>query len=388
MGGVDRAAHTRPDSNVNERVVVVGAGVAGSAAAWRLAERGADVVLVDRFGAGHDRGASHGTSRIFRHAYPNLHYVRLAARALRGWTALAQLTGAHVVELTGAVDHGDPAALQPLSDALAAESVGSQLLDPVEAGRRWPGLRFDTQVLWHPSAGRVQADHAVTALQAAAAMSGAHVHRGRRVLGIEPDATGVRVQTDAGLLQADQVVVAAGAWTRALVADHLSYPLVRITQEQPAHFALLDNRLGLDWPSFIHHPGAEHGGPEIYGLHSSEGLKVGEHGTGPPVDPDARVAVDPALVDRLVDYVRHWIPGVDARSAAVLSCLYTTSPDHDFVIDRVERVTVAGGFSGHGFKFGPALGDLVADLVLDQRPAEPLFGLDRFRFPATGTTRR
>lgn len=388
MGGVERAAPVRPDSGVVERVVVVGAGVAGSAAAWRLAERGADVVLVDRFGAGHDRGASHGTSRIFRHAYANLHYVRLAAQALRGWAALAALTGEQVLELTGAIDHGDPAALQPLSDALAAESLASELLDPVEAGRRWPGMRFDTQVLWHPSAGRVHADRAVAALQAAAAASGAQVHRERRVLAIEPDATGVRVQTDAGLLRADQVVVAAGAWTSALVADLLGYPLVRTTQEQPAHFALLDARVGQDWPGFIHHPGAEHGGPEIYGLHSLDGLKVGEHGTGPQVDPDARVGVDPALLDRLVDYVRHWIPGVDARSAAVLSCLYSTTPDHDFVIDRVERVTVAGGFSGHGFKFGPALGDLIADLVLDQRLAAPLFSLDRFRFPAAGTTRR
>lgn len=370
------------------RVVVVGAGVAGSAAAWRLAERGAEVVLVDRFGAGHDKGASHGSSRIYRHAYSNQHYVRLAAQALRGWESLQDLVGRRVLALTGAVDHGDPDALQPLADALDAEYVPSHFLDPAEACRRWPGLQFDTQVLWHAAAGRVHADRAVAALQAAATNHGAQVQRERRVLSIETDPTGVRVRTGGGLLEADQVVVAAGAWTSALVGPHLDYPPIRTTQEQPAHFARVDSRRGAEWPSFIHHPGAGYGGPGIYGLDSPEGVKVGEHGTGPEVDPDARTAVDPALLDRLVDHVRHWIPGVDARTARPISCLYSTTPDHDFVIDRVGRVTVAGGFSGHGFKFGPALGELVAELVLDEQPANPLFALDRFRVPGRGTTRR
>ena len=369
------------------RVVVVGAGVAGSAAAWRLAERGAEVVLVDRFGAGHDRGASHGSSRILRHAYTNLHYVRLAGQALRGWQTLQGLAGEQLLELTGAVDHGDPAALQPLVDALGSAALTAEVLDPEQASKRWPGLRFDTRVVWHPAAGRVHADRAVAALQTAAAVGGAQVQRERRVLGIDTDGDGARVRTDSGVLEADQVVVAAGAWTSALVQPHLGYPPIRTTQEQPAHFARLLGAQDRDWPSFIHHPGAGYDGPGIYGLNSSEGVKVGEHGTGPEVDPDARVAVDPALFDRLTDYVRHWIPGVDARSGVPISCLYSTTPDHDFVIDRVGRVTVAGGFSGHGFKFGPALGDLVAALVLDEQPANPLFALDRFRIPVRGTTR-
>lgn len=373
-------------SAMAERVVVVGAGVVGSAAAWRLAQRGADVVLVDRFDAGHDRGASHGTSRIFRHAYRDVRYVRLAAQALQGWNTLQDLAGERLLELTGGVDHGDPVVLQSLRTALEAAALTSELIDPDEAARRWPGLRFDTQVLLHPAAGRVHADRAVAALQRAAAASGASVRHDSRVMAVESTADGVAVSTHDAILQADQVVVAAGAWTSALLADQLGYPLIRTTQEQPAHFALVDGRLGSAWPSFIHHPGARYDGPGIYGLNSPEGVKVGEHGTGPEVDPDRRPGVDTALLGRLTEYVRQWIPGVDAGSARPVSCLYSTTPDHDFVIDRVGNVTVAGGFSGHGFKFGPALGDLVADLVLDGRPAEPVFGLDRFRLAAVGTT--
>lgn len=161
-------------------------------------------------------------------------------------------------------------------------------------------------------------------------------------------------------------MIAAGAWSRRLLSEggiapvpHL--PRLRTTQEQPAHFA---PRTDEQWPAFVHHPGARLTTEGIYGLGSDDGIKIGEHGTGPEVDPDARTfEPDPDGIRRLVDYATTWLPGVDPDSVAADTCLYTTTPDSNFVVDRIGEVTVAAGFSGHGFKFAPAIGELVAGLT-------------------------
>lgn len=366
------------------QIAVIGGGVVGSAAAWRLAARGYRVTLVEQFGPGHANGASHGTSRIFRHAYSNLNYVALAAQAERGWRELQDQQGVELLTRTGAVDHGDPHDLRQLSEALSVHGISHDWIDPVDAEQRWPGLRFDTAVLHHAAAGRLHADRAVAALQAQASAEGAELRHYQRVGRIEPTVSGVRIRLGDDTLTADQVVVAAGAWTSDLLADHLPLPAVRTTQEQPVHLRPVDP--AGRWPSFIHHPGGRYRGEGIYGLGSEDGVKIGEHGTGPLVHPDTRdFRAVPAGVLRLQDYAQTWLPGVDPTTAEPISCLYTTTPDHHFVIDRRNRITVAAGFSGHGFKFGPALGDLVAELVADDRPARPLFALARFTELPTAT---
>lgn len=347
-------------------VVIVGGGVIGSAAAWRLAARGRSVVLLEQFGPGHRRGASHGSSRIYRQAYDGEFYTALAARALPLWRALEDAAGTSVLTLTGAVDHGLPDALAAKASASAALGIPHELLDPAEAGRRWPGIRFDTQVLHHPDAGRLHADRAVQALNCAAARAGADIRHDVAVRGISSTATGVEIVTDRETIPAGHVVVAAGAWTRSLIGDARldavpELPRLRTTQEQPAHFAPVTDD---DWPSFVHHPGAGLATEGIYGLGSDDGIKIGEHGTGPVVDPETRDhRPDPAGVARLVDYAAAWLPGVDSDSVTADTCLYTTTPDSNFVVDRIGDVTVAAGFSGHGFKFAPAIGELVADLA-------------------------
>jgi sarcosine oxidase len=361
------------------RVVVIGGGVVGAASAWRLAARGHRVTLLEQFAGGHHHGASHGTSRIFRHAYTDPTYVDLAGRALRGWLRLERSTGADVFRRTGAVDHGDPAAIQLLARSLRQAGLEFELLSPRAAGQRWPGIRFDTVALHHADAGRLHADRAVDALWRAARQAGADVRELTPVREIRSNAHGLDVVLDDDVLRPDQLVVAAGAWSEKLLTGRLGLPQLRTTQEQPAHFA---SSIELQrWPSFIHHPGAgliRPGG--IYGLASVDGVKIGEHGTGPEVDPDHRDhRPDPAGVQRLRSYARAWLPGVDADSADPLTCLYTTTPDHNFIIDRAGSIVVTAGFSGHGFKFGPALGDLVVDLVEARRPGFDLFSLRRER---------
>ena len=367
-------------------VAVIGGGAMGSAAAWQLAVRGHRVVLFEQYGLGHTRGASHGSSRIFRHAYPTRRYVSLAARAARLWRQLERVDGQHFYARTGAVDHGDPAALHALAQSLSEAGLEHSLLRPSAAALQWPGLRFDTMVLHHAEAGRLHADLAVAAMQRRASAEGAEIWHNSPVTGLRLNATGVRVLTASGSIRFDQVVVAAGAWTADLLAAIPAVvrelPPLRTTQEQPAHFVPLETPVG--WPSFIHHPGAEYQGPGIYGLGSTDGIKIGEHGTGPRVEPATRDFLpDPAGIARLRSYAAQWLPGVDPSTANATTCLYTTTPDHNFVIDRRGPVTVAAGFSGHGFKFAPAIGELIAGLVSGSVDAPELFALGSHRQPVS-----
>lgn len=360
-------------------VVVVGGGVMGAATAWAVAGRGASVLLVEQHAPGHARGSSHGASRIFRHAYAQVGYVELARRALAGWRELEEETGRTVLDLTGAVDHGAPAAIDELAAALGAAAVPFEVLPPDEAGLRWPGLRFDTTVLFHADAGRLHADRAVRTLHGAAGRRGAAVRLGTAVEAVTSVGEGVEVRlADGGRIAAGTAVVAAGAWASRLLGGVDGLPALRVTVEQPAHFRPVDDTS--PWPSFIHHPGelltmarAAHG---VYGLADEEGVKVGFHGIGAEIDPEqADRPIDADALDDLRRYAETWVPGVVSTRAVPTACLYTTTPDHDPVVDRSGPITVLAGFSGHGFKFAPAIGALAADLCLDGAAPDPVFAL-------------
>ncbi|MEV4416530.1 FAD-dependent oxidoreductase [Catellatospora sp. NPDC049609] len=351
-------------------VVIVGGGVMGCAAAWSLS-RHARVTLLEQFGPHHDRGSSHGSSRIFRLAYPDPFYVDLAVRALPLWRDLEQESGQPVLELTGAVDHGPRELIEPIAAALRDAGRPYEILHPAAAAERWPMLRFDEHVLFHPEAGRVHADRATAAFRQLAVNAGADIRHGVRVASVTAvgDAR-AEVVTDAGeVFTADAVVLAVGGWAPDLVARTVpGLPPLRVTQEQPVHFPATDP---LSWPSFLHYRGTDASEPGAYGLGSVDGVKVGFHGVGPQVDPDRRDrTVDPAALDRVVAYAEQWVPGVDTTGAVASTCLYTITPDHDFVLDRHGPVTVLGGFSGHGFKFAPLIGRIAADLVAGRRPSE------------------
>ena len=215
-------------------VVVVGGGVMGSAAAWQLAGRGLDVVLLERFAPGHVVGASHGASRLFRHTYTEPEYLDLVEEAGRLWRELEAASGVDVLTITGGVSHG-PGVDPHLADALAARGIPFAWLTPEEAAERWPGLRFEGRVLHEPdTAGRLHADRAVGALQGAAIGSGAVVRHLVTVRRLEVTAAGdpsrpertdrVRVVTDDGSVVARRVVVTVGAWSAGLLAGRPRVP--------------------------------------------------------------------------------------------------------------------------------------------------------------------
>ncbi|WP_439690030.1 FAD-dependent oxidoreductase [Curtobacterium sp. SP.BCp] len=357
--------------------LVIGGGVVGAATAYALTARGERVVLVEQHGSGHDRGSSHGATRIFRQGYADADYVALTTRALARWDALEARAGRQLLDRTGAVDHGRPEVVDAIAAALADAGIPHETLTPEQAAERWPGIAFEGHVLTHATAGRIRSAEAIEAfLTLAEATGSADLRFDTRVTGIEDHGDELTVSTsDGARIRSRSVIAATGSWALTLVGDLLArrgarLPAVRVTQEQPAHFPshLPDEA----WPSFVHWAD----GDDVYGLLTpGEGVKVGFHGTGPVVDPDHRDSKPvPAEAERLQAYVARYVPGVDASRPTFISCLYDTTPDEDFVIDRRGPLTVATGFSGHGFKFAPLLGEMLADLALGGAP-HPRFAL-------------
>jgi sarcosine oxidase len=370
-------------------VVVVGGGAMGSAAAWQLARRGADVVLLEQFGPGHTRGSSHGSSRIVRLSYADPFYVDLAAAAYAHWYELEAEANEQLLTWTGVVDHGQREPVEAMAELLAGHGHAVELVDLAEAADRWPGLRFDGLVLHHPRGGRAHADRAVAALKRVASRFGAEIRHDIHVDAIAPTSGRVEIRAGDDSWRADAVVVAAGAWSPSVLDGLVQLPRLTVTREQPAHFPPLDPMI--PWPSFIHHlvDTTTRGSATprgVYGLSSADGVKVGFHAVGPLVDPDkVGSGVDSERLKTLQDNVAEWIPGVDAARPDAVPCLYTLTDNSDFIVDRVGPMIVAAGFSGHGFKFTPQIGSLIADLVLDEKPAPARFSLNRAGLGRTST---
>jgi sarcosine oxidase len=363
-------------------VVVVGGGAMGSAAAWQLARRGRSVVLLERFAAGHAHGASHGATRNFNLAYADDVYADLVCEARRLWDQLADETGETLLDLVGLVNHGDTRHFAAVESVLERRGVRTERLTAQESAARWRGIRFRSEVLHIPAAGRVRADVALLALRRAAVRHGADFRYETPVESIEVAGdTAVRVHTADDSVEGARLVVTAGAWTSRLVGELVRLPRLVVTQEQPAHFAVVDE--DAVWPSFNHRP--DPGVPDddywyslVYGmLTPGEGVKAGWHAVGPVTDPDARsYRPEPHQLASLQRYARDWLPGVDPDSYVPISCTYTLTDNENFILDRVGPIVVGAGFSGHGFKFTPAIGRVLADLATGGT-APDLFSLAR-----------
>ena len=351
-------------------VVVIGAGAMGSTTAWQVAKAGRSVVLLEQFDRLHDRGSSHGQTRVFRVSYRDPLYTALATDAIPRWRELEADTGADLLEQTGQLDHGFAPAIDEIEASLIGGGYAFERLSPEAAAERWPALAFDTTVLYSPDGGRVFADRMVDAAITAAEGFGAQVRFATPVLAVEPDGDGVRVITDDATYRAGTVVVSAGAWVSRLVGPgtkfaDISLPGLTVTRQQPVHFAI---RPGMSFPSYIHHVPDDAPGAALrfgaYGLESpGEGVKLGLE-TSVLADPDEPGAVDPTITAEAVRYAEQWLPGADTSQVSAVTCLFTNTPDSHFVIDRVGPVVVCSPCSGHGFKFAPEIGAITADLAM------------------------
>ena len=347
----------RPDVEI----VVVGAGVMGLAAARALARAGRAVALVEQFRVGHDRGSSHGRSRIFRLSYPDASWVRLAQEAVPLWDELEAETGETLIERHGSLDLGD---WRPNRDALAETGIAFEILGGNEIARRFPlAVGAGETGLFQADGGIVRADAALAALHASAAAAGAQVLEEARIEALEPDETGVTVSGGGVSIRAGVVVVTAGSWARSLLEPHGIALDVTSTRETVSYFALEPDE---PVPSLIDF--AEGAGPGQLGyalVAPGVGLKAGIHHTGAVVDPDepgAPGSPDPEIARWTAEWVTKRFRGATPLGA-LETCLYTNTPDESFVLERHGRIVVGSACSGHGFKFAPAVGARLAALA-------------------------
>lgn len=302
----------------------------GLSAARALAQDGFAVTVFERHAVGTPLGSSPGRSRIYRRAYHHPDYVGLSAAAIREWERIDR----RVLVPNGLLIHGN--GVERWAQAMEEAGFEPDWLEPEEAQRRFPEARFQGPVLLDSDAGAVLADDALRALA-----RGLDVREGVAV-------------ADPRELEADVVVAAAGAWLGQLFDLPLQPWL-----EQVSYFAgAPDSR-----PSVIDLGANER--PLFYGLVApGVGFKVAQDGVARPWDPDRPDrTLDHEQEARIADHVREWFPGLDPAPYASEACLYTMTPDSDFVLDTIDGVVVAGGDSGHAFKLAPVLGRLAADLA-------------------------
>ncbi len=365
---------------------VIGLGALGSATAYELAARGQQVVGFEQFELGHHRGASHDTSRILRRSYHTPAYVQLAGEAYDDWSLLSAAAGEPLVTITGGIDLFPPDPAIPMADyvdSLAACDVPFEVLTPAQVTDRWPRVRLPAggQAIYQADTGIVHAARTVSTLQRLAARNGAELRSGvsARVVGAGPD--GVEIETDSGPLRCSRVVVTADAWTNDVLAGLGAALPLTVTQEQVTYFepddaeAFAPGRfpvwIWMDEPSFYGFP--TYGAAEV---------KAGQDVGGAITTATARnFEAEPANLRQLTDFMGRTFPGSAERVLRTVTCLYTLTPDRDFVMGALSDhpEVIVGLGAGHGFKFTPTFGRILADLAVDGTTTSDIgaFGLDR-----------
>lgn len=362
-------------------VVVIGAGAMGSAAARALAAADREVLVLEQYELGHNRGGSHGGTRLFRLAIDDEAELLRAEQSRALWEELESETGVRMLDLAGGVDHGvDEHQVREFEEQFTRHGIDHEVLDPAEATERWPGMRFETKVLYQPGSGRALADQALIAIRESARTLGVEFRPNCPVTGLKlaDSADGlVDLETPGGAVRARQVVVTAGPWAPRVLGGHLELPSITVSQEQPRFFAPLDPDSA--WPVFVHRRrGADPlDAATVYGVfEEGRGVKVGMHATGAVIDLDQRdFAVEPKRDAALIAYVRDWFPGVDVTRSEAISCLYDNTERGDFVIDRRGPISVATGFHGEGFKFVPLVARYLSELVTGTASPPATFAL-------------
>jgi sarcosine oxidase len=351
--------------------IIVGAGGMGSASAAHLAARGRRVLVIECFEPAHDRGSSHGLSRIIRLAYfEHPSYVPLLRRAFELWRALEAEAREPLLTITGGLDVGWEGSLVFEGSRLSCREhdLRHEVLSSAELQRRVPAWRLpgSAAAVFQPDGGFLRPERCILAHIARARAAGATVRTGERVLDWDAHNGRVRVRTDQGTYDAGQLVLAAGAWTSGFVPALAT--LFAPERQVVGWFDVgSSDRFSTGvFPVFVLEvqEGLFYGFPE----HEVPGFKIGKFR-------HRHETVDPASVDRachpedeaaLREAVSRYLPDADGRLLRHSTCIFTNTPDGHFVVDRhpgVPEVLIVSPCSGHGFKFCSVVGEIVADLV-------------------------
>ncbi len=360
--------------------IVIGLGGMGSAALYHLARRGQRVLGIEQFGIAHDRGSSHGATRLIRRAYfEHPDYVPLVDRAYQLWTELEAAASKTLLHRCGLMLAGRPdgAVIPGVRRAAEQHHLAIESVARGDWPARFPGFApdADMQAVFEPDAGFLEVENCVAAHVEQARTLGAEILTGQCVTGWSADARGVTVTTDGDRHTAGNLVLCGGAWTSRLLSD-LGLPLV-VHRKTVFWFGPADEvyRFDRGCPVF----GLETPDGFFYGFPAIDeiGVKVGEHS-------GQQVALDPDRLDREIHaedeqpvrrFLRRYLPALGSIVRKTSVCMYTMTPDEHFIIDRHPahpHVAFACGFSGHGFKFAPVVGSILMDLIIDGRTLEPV----------------
>jgi sarcosine oxidase len=358
--------------------IVLGVGAMGAATCLSLARRGLHVLGLEKFGPAHDRGSSHGQTRIIRKAYfEHPDYVPLLHRAYELWDALSDESRTRLFERVGLLMLGPPAGdvIAGVRRAAREHKLAIENLAADDAAARFPGFRMRAgmDALYEPDAGFLHVETCVRTLAQLATARGATLRFHEAATAWTATGQSVRVQTTHAEHTAARLVITAGAWAGRLLAD-LCLPLTVLRKVQLWFAAEERYRADRGCPVFC----ADTGDAFYYGapIVSGAEMKIAEH-SGREVVADADLVdrtLHAAEVERVADFARLTLPGVSPTPVRHAVCLYTMTPDGHFILDRHpqhESVCLAAGFSGHGFKFAPLIGSVLADLTIDGKTSEP-----------------
>ena len=372
-------------------VIVIGLGGMGSATAYQLARRGKRVLGLERFTPAHDRGSSHGRSRVIRQAYfEDPAYVPLLLRAYELWEQLERDSGRGVLTITGGLMVGREGSQTFAGTLLSARQWGlpHEVLDPGEMRRRFPVMQPSPDLMgfYEAKAGFVHPEDSVWAHLQQAMRHSADLRFTEPALTWAADARGVTVTTGQGRYEAGTLIIAPGAWAPELLAD-LALPFT-ITRQTLYWFDPVGGPGPFAVGAFPIYIWEMDDGAQIYGFPAQAGVpgvKVAFFYQGVPCDPnDVDRVVREEDVARMRDALRPRIPSLGGELRGTATCLYTEVPDHHFVIDRHPshpNVVIASCCSGHGFKFASVIGEILSELALTGKTKQPiaLFNVDRLR---------
>lgn len=370
--------------------IVIGAGSMGMAAGYFLAKGGGKTLLLDAFNPPHDKASHHGGTRLIRYAYgEGLEYVPFALRAGALWHELAEKTDKEIFHQTGVINVGDKETpfVQNVIASAHKFNLPLEVFTASEVNEKWPGLQLPENFLgcFEPTSGVLHIENCIAAYRELAVKEGAQIRTNSRVVQIDAQSDKVTIQnSDGATFTADSVVISVGAWAGDLLKQlDLNLPLNPIRKT----FAWYDASEALysenNFPGFAFQLGeaSYYGFPSIDGA----GLKMGRHDGGDSVDPDSekRPFGDiPEDADDLTQFLSTYMPSVGSLKMGK-TCMYTMTPDEDFIIDLhpdYKNIAIAAGFSGHGFKFASAVGEVLSELItkgsteLDITP----FSINRF----------
>ena len=380
----------QPSETDRYDAVVIGVGAMGSATTYQLARRGLDVLGIEQYGVGHARGSSHGESRIIRRTvYEGPEYVPLVERAYELWDDLGERRGERLLHQPGSLDVGPPDSdvIQGARRSCQEHGIDHEVLDPEAVAERFPGydLPRNYVAVYQSEGGYVTPERAILAHASEALAEGATIRAHETVRDWSAGESGVTVETDRATYEAERLVLTAGAWTQSLL-DELRNRAIpeRLVMGwfRPAE----PDRFHPDrFPVFVISE-AESEGAYGFPIHDRgiPGFKIGSHSQSEVVDPDEGPAEpdrrDEALLRELAH--RHFDRPVES-TIRMESCMLTRSPDSEFVLDTHPdhaNVAIGAGFSGSGFKFSSAVGEVLTDLALDGETRHDIapFGIDRF----------